>query len=85
MRVLADTESVTGFCRSLQGEAWITVDTEFISERTYWPQLCLVQIAGADEAAVIDVLADDVDLGPVFDLLNDRNILKVFHAGRQGS
>ena len=83
MQVLADTESITKFCGRLRDEAWITVDTEFIPERTYWPQLCLVQIAGAGEAAVIDALADGVDLGPVFDLMTDRDVLKVFHAGRQ--
>ncbi len=83
MQVLADTQSITGFCRRLRDDSWITVDTEFIPERTFWPQLCLVQIAGAGDAAVIDALADGVDLGPVFDLMTDRNILKVFHAGRQ--
>lgn len=83
MQVLADTQSIAGFCRRLRGDTWITVDTEFIPERTYWPQLCLVQIAGAGEAAVVDALADGVDLGPVFDLMADRNVLKVFHAGRQ--
>ncbi len=83
MQVLADTESIAGFCRRLRDDTWITVDTEFIPERTFWPQLCLVQIAGAGDAAVIDALADGVDLGPVFDLMTDRNILKVFHSGRQ--
>ncbi len=83
MRVLADTESISGFCSRVRGDAWITVDTEFIPERTYWPQLCLVQIAGSGEAAVIDALADGADLTPVFDLMTDRNVLKVFHAGRQ--
>ncbi len=83
MQVLADTESIAGFCRRLRDDAWITVDTEFIPERTYWPQLCLVQVAGAGEAAVVDALADGVDLDPVFDLMCDRRILKVFHAGRQ--
>ncbi|MCE2520484.1 MAG: ribonuclease D [Alphaproteobacteria bacterium] len=83
MQVLTDTESIAGFCRRLRDDTWITVDTEFIPERTFWPQLCLVQIAGAGDAAVIDALADGVDLGPVFDLMTDRNILKVFHSGRQ--
>ncbi len=83
MQVLADTQSIAGFCRRLRDDAWIAVDTEFIPERTYWPQLCLVQIAGAGEAAVVDALAEGVDLGPVFGLMADRNVLKVFHAGRQ--
>ena len=83
MKVLADMHEIAGFCRRLRDDPWITVDTEFIPERTYWPQLCLVQIAGADEAAVVDPLADGVELGPVFDLMADSNVLKVFHAGRQ--
>ena len=60
------------------------MDTEFIPERTYWPQLCLVQIAGAQEAAVIDALADGVDLGPVFDLMTDRECSQGVPCGPPG-
>jgi len=63
--------------------SFVAVDTEFMRERTYWPILCLVQIAGAGEAAAIDVLAPEIDLTPLLDLMADRRTLKVFHAARQ--
>ena len=59
------------------------MDTEFIRERTYWPVLCLLQIGGPDGAAAVDALAPGIDLAPVFELLANRNVLKVFHAARQ--
>lgn len=61
----------------------IAIDTEFMRERTYWPKLCLVQVAGPDEAAAIDPLAGDIDLAPLFALLRSPETLKVFHAARQ--
>ena len=82
MHVLTETDRVAEFCDRLRGETYITVDTEFVPERTYWPHLCLIQIAGQDEARAIDPLADGMDLRPVFDLMADGNVLKVFHAGR---
>ena len=69
--------------RSLAAADFITVDTEFMRERTYWAQLCLVQVAGPDEAAAIDALAPGIDLAPLFSLLHDPRRLKVFHAARQ--
>ncbi len=73
-----------GRCASAcSGSRFVTVDTEFIRDRTYWPQLCLVQLAGEDEAAAIDALAPDIDLAPLFDLLTAKKPLKVFHAARQ--
>lgn len=71
------------FCEALQGADFLTVDTEFLRERTYYPKLCLLQIAGPNAAACIDPLADGIDLAPVYALLNNPNVLKVFHAGRQ--
>ncbi len=83
MLVITDTGTLETFCSSLRKAPFITVDTEFMRERTYWPVLCLVQIAGPDEAAIIDVLADGIDLAPLFSLMNDPDVLKVFHAARQ--
>jgi ribonuclease D len=62
---------------------YIAVDTEFMRDKTYWPQLCLVQIAGPDEAAAIDTLAPGLDLAPLLDLMKNEAVLKVFHAARQ--
>lgn len=83
MSVIADTQQLAEFCRRQAGAPFVTVDTEFIRDNTYWPQLCLVQIAGPEAAAVIDPLAPGLDLAPVLALLADRGVLKVFHAARQ--
>jgi ribonuclease D len=71
------------FCAKLATAPFITVDTEFMRETTYWPKLCLIQAASATDAAIIDPLAEGIDLEPFLDLLRDPNILKVFHAARQ--
>jgi ribonuclease D len=83
MTVIADSQALAGFCRRLEGDSYVTVDTEFIRDNTYWPQLCLIQIAGESGAAVIDSLAPGIDLGPVLALMADPKLLKVFHAARQ--
>jgi ribonuclease D len=83
MKLLNDTDSLAQLCARLANEPYITIDTEFLRETTFWPQLCLVQVAGAEEYALIDPLADRLDLAPLFDLLADNSVLKVFHAGRQ--
>lgn len=85
MEPIADTESLAAFCDRLKTADFITVDTEFVRERTYWPQLCLIQVAGPgpEDARAIDALADGIDLTPLFDLLADPKVLKVFHAARQ--
>jgi len=71
------------FCAELAKRPFIAVDTEFMRETTYWPRLCLIQAAGPDIAAVIDPLAEGLDLKPFLDLMADAKIQKVFHAGRQ--
>ncbi len=72
------------FCAGLKDKEFITVDTEFLREKTYYPKLCLIQIGDPEgNAAAVDPLEGDLDLGPVFDLLLDEAILKIFHAGRQ--
>ena len=83
MNLITDQRSLEDFCARLTGEKTITVDTEFLREKTYWPILCLVQMAGAEEAAAIDALAEGIDLAPVYRLMGDTGILKVFHAARQ--
>lgn len=83
MPMISDTGALDAFCRRLDGASFITVDTEFMREKTYWPQLCLVQVAGPDEARVIDSLAPGMDLAPLIGILMDEAVLKVFHAARQ--
>ena len=83
MKLLNDTDSLAQLCARLATEPFITIDTEFLRETTFWPQLCLVQVAGEDEFALIDPLVEGLDLAPLFELLDNENVRKVFHAGRQ--
>jgi ribonuclease D len=83
MTVITDSDALAAFCARQRGAAFVAVDTEFMRERTYWPILCLVQVAGPDEAAAIDALAPGLDLGPLLALMADPAVLKVFHAARQ--
>jgi ribonuclease D len=83
MNMITDSAALAGFCERQKGADFITVDTEFMRERTYWPILCLVQVAGPQEAAAIDSLAPSIDLQPLLALMADSAILKVFHAARQ--
>ncbi len=82
--LITTTQALTELCERLSKADFITVDTEFMRENTYWPELCLVQIADDKEAAAIDPLAQGIDLAPLLDLLVDNeDVLKVFHAGGQ--
>jgi len=83
MPMITDTKALADFCQRLSSESFITVDTEFMRERTYWPQLCLIQVAGKDEAYAIDPLAPGIDLAPLYALFANTAIMKVFHAARQ--
>ena len=83
MTVITETEALSKFCARQTGASFVAVDTEFMRERTYWPILCLVQIAGPEEAVAIDALAPGIDLSPLLSLMADQNTLKVFHAARQ--
>ncbi len=83
MSWIADSATLAEFCQRAATAPFVTVDTEFMRERTYWAQLCLVQCATPDEAVAIDALAPGIDLGPLFRLLDDPRVLKVFHAARQ--
>jgi ribonuclease D len=82
--LITDTDTLAALCERLAKSDFVTVDTEFMRENTYWPELCLVQIANEEEAAAIDPLADGIDLKPLWDLLcENEEVLKVFHAGGQ--
>jgi ribonuclease D len=83
MTLLATTAEVASLCVELAREPYVAVDTEFMRDRTYWPKLCLVQLAGAKRHAAIDPLAKDIDLAPLFALMAEPQVLKVFHAARQ--
>lgn len=83
MTLITKTSELVQFCNSVKGEPFVTVDTEFMRESTYWPLLCLVQVAGKDDAVAIDALAPGIDLAPLFDLMDAPETLKVFHAARQ--
>src|SRR5437763_15050161 len=83
MTLITDTDALARFCERQKGTEFVAVDTEFMRERTFWPILCLVQVAGAEEAVAIDALAPGIDLAPLLALMNDPDILKVFHAAHQ--
>jgi len=82
--LITDTESLQKLCDRLARSDFVAVDTEFMRENTYWPDLCLFQVASHEEAAAIDPKADGIDLAPLLELLvNNQEVLKVFHAGGQ--
>ena len=83
MRVIQTTSELEAFSVALRKQPFVAVDTEFMREKTYWPVLCLVQAAAGEEEAIIDPLADNLDLAPFLDVLADDSIIKVFHAARQ--
>ncbi len=83
MNVISDTDALVAFCDALSTAEYITVDTEFMRESTFWPILCLVQVAGPDDEAIIDPMADGMDMSPLYDLIADENVLKVMHAAKQ--
>lgn len=83
MHVITTTSELAAFCKVAARHDFATVDTEFLRETTYWPKLCLIQAATVDDAVIIDPLADGIDLDPFFELLDDNDVTKVFHAARQ--
>ncbi len=83
MDLITDTKSLAALCKALAHETFVSVDTEFMRETTYWPDLCLIQIAGSEINGLIDPMAEDLDLKPFFTLMNNEKVLKVFHAARQ--
>ncbi|MHB8885868.1 MAG: ribonuclease D [Methylovirgula sp.] len=83
MSLIITSRELAETCRRLARHPFVTVDTEFLRETTFWPKLCVVQLASPDEAVAVDALAEDLDLAPLFELMADPNVVKVFHAARQ--
>jgi ribonuclease D len=83
MDLIATNDELAAACQRFAQHSFVTVDTEFHRETTFWPILCVVQVASDDEAVVIDALADGLDLSPLFHLMANENVVKVFHAARQ--
>jgi ribonuclease D len=83
MEPITTTKELAAACARLAKHDFVTVDTEFLRETTYFPILCVVQMASQDEAIVVDAVAEDVDLAPFFKLMANEKVLKVFHAARQ--
>ena len=83
MHYVKDTKELIKICSKLQKSKILSIDTEFIREKTYWPKLCLIQIYNGSEKIIIDPLSNDIDLRPFFKILSNKEILKIFHSGRQ--
>ncbi|UWR50400.1 ribonuclease D [Phaeobacter inhibens] len=87
MKTLTSTEDLQAFCEAAAQHDYVTVDTEFLRERTYYSKLCLVQLAypgaGDENAVLVDPLADGLSLEPLYDLFRNETVVKVFHAARQ--
>ncbi|MFT4916017.1 MAG: ribonuclease D [bacterium] len=87
MKTITTTDALAAFCKEAAKRAYVTVDTEFLRERTYYSKLCLIQLAYQDEhgddAVLVDPLAGELSLEPLYDLFRDHGVVKVFHAARQ--
>ncbi|SFD34455.1 ribonuclease D [Bosea sp. CRIB-10] len=83
MNLISTTEELAAACSRIAAHPFVTVDTEFLRETTYYPKLCLIQMASPDEAVMVDPLAEGLDLAPFMALMTDQNVVKVFHAARQ--
>ena len=83
MQPITTTSELAELCKRLTASDFVAVDTEFLREQTFWPQLCLIQAAGPDVQMVVDPLAPGLDLTPFWDLMIDERVVKVFHAARQ--
>lgn len=83
MRIINNNEDLTTLCRELSAENFLTIDLEFLREKTYYAKLCLIQVADSRTAAIIDPLAPNLNLGIFFELIKNPDITKVFHSGRQ--
>ena len=83
MQPITTTSELAAACKRMAAHPFVTVDTEFLRESTYYPLLCVAQMASPDEAVVIDALAPGIDMAPFYALMADEKIMKVFHAARQ--
>lgn len=83
MTLVTDTDTLAAVCQRIAAEPYVAIDTEFLRDKTYYSRLCLVQLAGKDDVVAIDTLAEEIDLSPLYELLVNPSVLKVFHAARQ--
>ncbi|AVX04489.1 ribonuclease D [Maritalea myrionectae] len=83
MHIITETSELARFCQAATAHPYVTVDTEFLRETTYWPKLCLVQMATPDEAVIVDPIGTDIDLAPMLELFANEDVVKVFHAAKQ--
>ncbi|MCT4575967.1 MULTISPECIES: ribonuclease D [Donghicola] len=87
MKTITTTQELEAFCQAAAKTPYVTVDTEFLRERTYYSKLCLIQLAyrgdGENDAVLVDPLVDGLDLSPLYTLFEDAGVVKVFHAARQ--
>ena len=83
MDLITSTEALESACARLAAHPFVTVDTEFLRETTYYPKLCLIQMASSEDAYLVDPLAEGISLEPFMALMADRNVVKVFHSARQ--
>ena len=83
MQIIETTAALTEACETLARSEYLTIDTEFLRETTFWPELCLIQLAGPELEVIVDPLAKGLDLAPFFALMANTAVLKVFHAARQ--
>src|SRR5271167_4206268 len=80
---IATTPELAAVCNRMAAHSFVTVDTEFLRETTYYPLLCVAQMASPEEAVVVDTLAAGIDLAPFYELMTNEKVMKVFHAARQ--
>ena len=83
MRIVTNTADLKALIAELENAPYLALDTEFLRDQTYWPKLCLIQVASTEVAAIVDPLAEGIDLKPFYELLKNPKIVKVFHAARQ--
>jgi ribonuclease D len=83
MSLISSTDELAQACARFAKHAFVTVDTEFLRETTFWPKVCVIQIASDEEAIAVDALAEELDLAPFFELMANTSVVKVFHAARQ--
>lgn len=83
MTLITESGVLAAFCARQTSASYVAVDTEFLRDTSYWPKLCLVQVAGPQDSAVIDVLAPDLDIAPLLELMRQTEVIKAFHSARQ--
>ena len=85
MNVITDTDALAALCDRLSSADYVTVDTEFMRDSTFWPVLCLIQLAGPRDEIIIDPLAPDIDLATFYALMKNRKVVRIGLGGRADS